>query len=157
MMKHSTKRIVNPEFFIRTLKNIDGSPINPREQMDVDEFITRLMDTLEDDLKESGFRGSDLTDSFCGKLFQEIRCSQCDHASTKIDNFLCLNITTKGFTSLRQSLEHFNKAEILDGDNKYMCEKCMYKVKAHKQISISSLPDILIISLKRFEFDYTIL
>jgi ubiquitin C-terminal hydrolase len=151
------KKSINPEFFIRSLKNIDGTAINVREQMDVDEFIVRLMDTLEDDLRNINASENPIETSFGGKMFQEIKCSECNHSSTKTDNFLCLNLTTKGFTNLKQSLDHFSKIEVLDGDNKYLCEKCNTKVKAFKKLSLYDLPENLIISLKRFEFDHTTL
>ena len=157
MTRFSTKRSINPEFFIRSLKNIDGTSINVREQMDVDEFIVRLMNTLEDDLRAIGSIDNPIDSSFGGKMFQEIKCSECSHSSTKTDNFLCLNLTTKGFTTLKESLDHFSKVEILDGDNKYLCEKCNIKVKAFKKLSLRKLPENLIISLKRFEFDHTTL
>jgi ubiquitin carboxyl-terminal hydrolase 9/24 len=43
---------------------------------------------------------------------------------------------------------------MLEGENAYFCDGCDKKVKALKRLSIKRLPPHLIISLRRFEFDY---
>jgi hypothetical protein len=42
----------------------------------------------------------------------------------------------------------------MDGDNKINCEQCKIKRTCHKHLIFKSLPNILVIALKRFEFDY---
>ena len=42
----------------------------------------------------------------------------------------------------------------MDGDNKINCEICNTKRTCHKRQIFKSLPNILVIALKRFEFDY---
>ena len=42
---------------------------------------------------------------------------------------------------------------MLDGDNKFSCSQCQKKVDAKKRTCINTLPDNLIVHLKRFEFD----
>jgi len=44
--------------------------------------------------------------------------------------------------------------ELLDGDNKYHCGGCKTKQDAKKGLKIVSLPQILTISLTRFDFDF---
>jgi ubiquitin carboxyl-terminal hydrolase 9/24 len=46
------------------------------------------------------------------------------------------------------------KGDTLDGENAYYCERCSKKVSAVKRMSIKKLPNHLIVTLKRFEFDY---
>ena len=43
---------------------------------------------------------------------------------------------------------------MLEGDNAYFCEKCDNKVKALKRVCLKTLPEVLCITLKRFEFDF---
>lgn len=43
---------------------------------------------------------------------------------------------------------------MLEGDNAYACEECDKKVNAIKRQCLKKLPNILIIVLKRFDFDY---
>jgi ubiquitin carboxyl-terminal hydrolase 9/24 len=43
---------------------------------------------------------------------------------------------------------------MLDEGNQYQCEKCDKKVDALKRTCIKTLPRYLILTLKRFEFDF---
>lgn len=47
----------------------------------------------------------------------------------------------------------FTQGDVLEGSNKYFCGECNKKVDAIRRTCISSLPDVLIIHSKRFEFD----
>ncbi len=53
-----------------------------------------------------------------------------------------------------ESFQSLVKGEMLEGENAYFCDGCDKKVKALKRLSIKRLPPQLIISLRRFEFDY---
>jgi ubiquitin carboxyl-terminal hydrolase 9/24 len=57
---------------------------------------------------------------------------------------------------LNESFSYLVKGEMLDFGNKYHCEQCGSKVKAEKFLSIKKLPKCLIVSLKRFEYDFEI-
>lgn len=48
----------------------------------------------------------------------------------------------------------FIQGDMLEGDNAYHCEKCDKKVDTLKRTCVKELPRFLIISLKRFEFDF---
>ena len=55
------------------------------------------------------------------------------------------------------SLKQFVRGELLDGDNAYNCEKCGgVRRTTLKRTCVSSLPQTLVIQLKRFEHDYDI-
>lgn len=56
--------------------------------------------------------------------------------------------------SLDMALKSLVEGEILDGENKYHCEKCDKKVRALKRLSIKKLPDSLLVCLKRFEYNF---
>ncbi len=56
--------------------------------------------------------------------------------------------------SIHESLETMIKGDTLDGDNAYYCERCDKKVAAVKRVCLKTLPDHLIVTLKRFEFDF---
>jgi ubiquitin carboxyl-terminal hydrolase 9/24 len=43
---------------------------------------------------------------------------------------------------------------MLEGDNAYLCAKCDKKVDTLKRTCVKELPRFMIISLKRFEFDF---
>ena len=43
---------------------------------------------------------------------------------------------------------------MLEGDNAYYCEKCEKKINTLKRCCIKRMPNILILVLKRFEFNF---
>ena len=49
-------------------------------------------------------------------------------------------------------LQHFTAVETLGHSNAYFCETCKRKSTATKQLTIHTLPNILVIQLKRFSF-----
>ena len=46
------------------------------------------------------------------------------------------------------------KPDILEGDNKYHCDKYDRKIDAQRRTFIGKCADTMVISLKRFEFDF---
>ena len=42
----------------------------------------------------------------------------------------------------------------MGGDNKIICEERKTKRICHKKLRLKALPNILVISLKRFDYDY---
>eukprot|EP01134_Creolimax_fragrantissima_P005015 CFRG5015T1 len=114
----------------------EGACLDTNLQMDVDEFFNVLFDRLETLLKESPEENL-LKDTF-GEREQVLFSIQCDVVNKR---------------SVRESLEMYVKGEMLEGDNKYYCDKCDLKVDAEKRVSVYQLPNHLIFHLKRFEFD----
>lgn len=70
------------------------------------------------------------------------------------ESFTTLNVDVRNHNSLTDSLEQYVKGDLLEGDNAYYCEKCDRKVDTVKRLCIKSLPRILAIQLKRFDYDY---
>ncbi len=68
--------------------------------------------------------------------------------------FLTVTIEIKNKKNLEEALDLFVKGDILDGENRYYCEQYDRKLTAEKRCYFKSLPDTMIITLKRFEFDY---
>ena len=62
-----------------------------------------------------------------------------------------IEIESKKHLSLLDSLELFNKEELLDGENMLYCNKCKSKQKSTKKIELYRTPKYLIIQLKRFK------
>lgn len=55
--------------------------------------------------------------------------------------------------SIYQCLDYFVQEEILDHDDAWQCPKCKTLRRASKSLTLSKLPDVLLIHLKRFSFD----
>lgn len=50
-------------------------------------------------------------------------------------------------------LDEAFKREVLDGENKYACDKCARKTAADRGVALRTLPPVLFVSLNRFEYD----
>ena len=88
-----------------------------------------------------------------------LTCPQCGRESIKFDVYSSISLpipTYKNSASpiqLRDCIEKFMEAEQLDERDAYYCPSCRRHVCALKLIALWSVPDILIIHLKRFTFD----
>lgn len=95
-----------------------------------------------------------IDDVFRGTLSNQLVCEGCPHSSEREEQFMSLGVNIKNKPSLDEALKGFIEGEILDGDNAYFCETCRKKVRTLKRLCIKHLPNILIVVLKRFEFNY---
>ena len=94
-----------------------------------------------------------------GQLKSTLTCSKCLHTSIKYEPFMYLSLPVptsahrrKGADiTLSECLAEFCKEEELSGYCQWYCPCCKVHVDATKQLKIWSLPDILIVHLKRFE------
>ncbi len=80
-------------------------------------------------------------------------CRGCDHTYEREESFLSLSLPVKSKT-LEESLKEFVKGDWLEGDNAYMCEKCGEKRDTLKRMCIKTLPPLLMVHLKRFDYDW---
>ncbi|KAG0254701.1 ubiquitin-specific protease doa4 [Mortierella polycephala] len=96
---------------------------------------------------------------FQGQFRNRLCCTKCGKTSTTYNAFMYLSLPIKAKTSGRQSqtllscLNAFVEPEVMDGDNAWNCPNCKKPRKATKQLTISRVPDVLMIQLKRFSSD----
>ncbi|CAN6455674.1 unnamed protein product [Victoria cruziana] len=88
---------------------------------------------------------------FGGVLQSQVKCLSCNSESNKMDDIMDISLDLFQCSSLKEALQLFFQPEILDGSNKYSCEKCKKLSSARKQMSIFRAPNVLVIQLKRFE------
>lgn len=162
----------DPLDFCHALKDFDGRPVNIGEQKDVNEFASLLFDQLEQEMKQLA-QASDsperrqanranqriIEHSFRGALIHQIRSldpAECPHTTDREEQYLMISLPVVNKTSLVASLSAFIEGDILDGDNKYLCDQCQKKVAVSKRCCLHAdhLPPYLILHLKRFEFDF---
>lgn len=65
--------------------------------------------------------------------------------------FFTLPIASKNNVNIYDCFELFTETEILDGDNKWFCDKTKQYYEANKKTIFWKLPNILIVSFKRFD------
>ena len=99
---------------------------------------------------------SELLNIFYGIHVSKISTPENEYLSSAPEPFLTLDLPlpiesqiNNKTCSLIECLDQYTKVEVLDGDNKYETD-AGNKVVAHKQILFWSLPEVLIISIKRF-------
>eukprot|EP00927_Polykrikos_kofoidii_P006891 TRINITY_DN12806_c0_g1_i1.p1 TRINITY_DN12806_c0_g1~~TRINITY_DN12806_c0_g1_i1.p1 ORF type:complete len:533 (-),score=107.48 TRINITY_DN12806_c0_g1_i1:250-1848(-) len=95
-----------------------------------------------------------LVDLLQGQLRSTLSCRRCGHTSRRFDPFLYLALpVSKSMTSVSDALETYLEEETLTGSEQWYCERCRQKVDATKKIDLWKLPPVLVLQLKRFEFD----
>lgn len=147
------KQYFNPKHFCSAFKDIEGSPIDPLVQKDVDEFFIMLLDRIESLIKGKKEEKM-IKNLFQGVFANEFICKGCPHYSEREEPFLAISLQVKNKNSIQESLDAFVEGEMLEGDNAYYCEKCEKKVTTLKRCCVKRWPNILFLVLKRFEFNF---
>lgn len=146
-LDYSLLSSVNSQAIIQNFLDYDNNPINKAEQMDALEFFIQLMDKLSNDL------GNSVYNSMQFKIINKITCSECENVSETVEKDTSLSLEVKNKYNLNNCFLAYISPEIFEGDNLYSCEQCKRKVKAQKTKIFDTVPECLIISLKRFDYD----
>ncbi|KEG10535.1 ubiquitin hydrolase [Trypanosoma grayi] len=91
-------------------------------------------------------------------VFQErssIVCPLCKQISRSFAPLLGIEVpvpSIEGKITIEDCLNAYCKEEVLDLDSLYSCPSCSRKVNASKQLLVYSLPNILLLTIKRFRF-----
>ncbi|KAK9683621.1 hypothetical protein RND81_10G153900 [Saponaria officinalis] len=89
---------------------------------------------------------------FGGQLRSQVKCTGCNQVSNRYENMMDLTVEIQGdATSLQECLDQFTETEWLNGENKYKCDTCKDYVIACKRLTIHQAPNILTVTLKRFQ------
>lgn len=100
-----------------------------------------------------------IVDHFQGMHRSHVTCPICGRESIKFDVYSSISLHLgyeKGRSSipLEECLEKFSEGEQLDEHNAWYCPRCKKHVCALKMIALWTVPDILIVHLKRFTFNH---
>ncbi|KAI6164667.1 hypothetical protein EDD17DRAFT_1561941 [Pisolithus thermaeus] len=96
-----------------------------------------------------------VVDYFQGQFRNRMECLTCHHTSTTYNSFMYLSLpipASKSGTrvSLSSCLDAFVSEEVLEKADAWHCPKCKQLRKATKKLTLSRLPPVLLIHLKRF-------
>lgn len=95
-----------------------------------------------------------LVDLLQGQLRSSLTCSQCGYTSQRFDPFLYLSLPiAKTMSQVVDAIAKYLEVEELTGDEQWYCKRCDTKVDAKKKIDLWKLPPVLVLHLKRFEYD----
>jgi ubiquitin C-terminal hydrolase len=129
----------DPEAFLRQWRGWHGELLDPRTPQDASEFFQALLETFPLEIS-SLFRGTSI-DTLTGITAKEL-------TAQRTDVFWHLSAQVKGFTNLQRSLQNFTKKDIVAN---YHYNGIPVTVR--KQCHIAEPPPVLVIQLKRFDYD----
>ena len=121
-------------------------------QHDVQEFNMMFSDLMEKKLKGTN-NEKVFTYLFEGKICSGIECINYKFQSIKEEKFIDLQLNVKGCKNIYESFNKYTEKEILDNEDKYEVEG-HGKEKAIKSTIFSKFPPVLILQLKRFEYNH---
>lgn len=168
-MKASKRRYFDPKPFVEACKNLNLN-YNVYHQNDASEFCDNLLDRLETAMKGKHTK-QDIWKNvvekkiFGGKmLYQKIPqdCEVyqsdkrgCGHwQSSRQESFLKVELMIRNKDKIEDSLDELVEGELMDGDNKIMCDVCNEKKSTIRRTCFGVLPNLLILHLKRFDLDF---
>lgn len=150
-----------PKNILSHLPNIGGN-LGIGRQEDAHELMRFAIDKMQSACLDE-FGGEKVVDLstqettviqhiFGGRLQSQVQCTACGVVSNRYENMMDLTVEIHGDAeSLEECLDQFTAVEWLDGDNKYRCDGCSDYVKARKHLTVHQAPNILTITLKRFQ------
>ena len=62
-------------------------------------------------------------DIFGGALQSQVKCLGCGGESNKVDEIMDISLDIFNSGSLKEAMHKFFQPEVLDGNNKYKCDK----------------------------------
>ena len=126
-------------------------------QNDATELYDKVVDCIEEGMKGSP-QLAVLKELFGGEEIRQKTCHKCKQTfsvSSAAFNRLELQCKDNDImkASLVECLEVFTQPEVMKGDNQVFCEKCQAKCDMTFGTCIHTLPNVLPLHLKRFDFD----
>lgn len=124
-------------------------------QQDVQEFSCLLLDSFE--------KKCEISDSenfvqrlFRGEIENYIQCCDVDYRSSRKEFFYDVQLPIKDKSNIYESLNAYTEEEDLKDDNKYDAGEEHGKQDAVKGLKFTQLPPVLLLHLRRFEYDFNL-
>ncbi|CAO3700741.1 unnamed protein product [Rhizopus stolonifer] len=120
-------------------------------QRDVQEFNRLLQDNLERKMKGTPAEDA-IQKLFLGRMKSYIKCIDVEYESSRSEDYYDIQLNVKNCKNLEESFKNYIEVETMEGENKYMAEGHGLQ-DAKKGVIFESLPPVLHMQLKRFEYD----
>ena len=150
---------ISPNSIVHRIREI-GKCFHPGRQEDAHEFLIHFFESMQKACLNNKPKLDNYTQStsllhqiFGGYSRSQVICSKCHNRSNTYETFLTLSIDVQHCQSIRDSLGRYTKKEFLGNANLYKCEKCKQKVEATRRVTFHRLPKILVLHLKRFNYN----
>ncbi len=153
------KSYYNPIGFCNALVNMDGEPTDVFEQQDADEFVLSLFQQIEGRIMGTPSEHI-IKDIFGGLMVNEL-IADGERYSERSEAFNMIKVDVKDHQNLLEGLSSYVAGETVDytweHEHVETGEKMMAQLPTTKRVLLKSLPESLIIHLKRFEFDFELM
>jgi ubiquitin C-terminal hydrolase len=125
------------------------------QQNDASEFTTKLLDRLEIALKKYAPDHFHFLDHTFGiKVTKQKICKECGLKTNREEKHINIDCQIRGKTDILEALAAMTEDEIMEGSNRVFCDNCKENTDTVLRTAISTLPNVLILSLKRFDLDF---
>lgn len=145
----SKGQLINPSKLIDVWTGWDGEPMNPMVQQDALEFAQMLIDKLE-----GGLSPAFLNQIFGGTTIDKFIGLSEEYESQQKQPFTSFTLPIQGSSNVFEALLKLQDPDFLTGANQYYAESLKKKIDAKKVAMFGKLPQILILQLSRFEYNY---
>lgn len=144
---------VDPTPFIRLFKGSDGNPIEITEQHDATEFIQTLLNRIDEKIPSKPIKNS-----LVGKIRHTINSIDptIEFSSSSTEDFVTFSLGIINQNNLHGSFKSSLLPDTFVGSNQYQTDK-IGKIDAEIRHCLEYVPDMFILSLKRFDFDLSTL
>jgi len=161
-LKYSQTRYFDPILFVEACKTMNMEyPVY--QQNDVAEFFDKLFDSIET-VSQGHAEGrpyrTDMWKNLKGTLLNgeylyEKIPMECDHEQEpRRDPFVRIELQVRNKDDIHEALADVFQSELMDGGNKILCEECGVNRATLRRCTMGSLPNALVLHLKRFDLDY---
>lgn len=139
-----------PSSLCHSIKEPNGKPINVCIQHDAHEFLNIIFDKLDRSLKPTCY-SKILPNIFGGKCCSQVVCSKCGNVSATYEDYYTLSLEIKNQKNIYDALGKFIASNAVSD---FLCEVCNKKLDVEKRTLLSTLPNVLIVHLQRFTFNF---
>ena len=149
--------IIAPKKFMMEFSQIEKMNLN--EQNDPDEYyekiITRLYEETCIEIEETNNKQWDLNfknkhsyinSEFYGQYKSEIQCLECNNSSLSYNPYISLKLEVVDTTVINCLKSHLS----WENNITYTCEKCKKECDARKRFTILKIPNVFVVTLKRY-------
>ncbi|CAM9717011.1 unnamed protein product, partial [Lampetra planeri] len=150
---NNSQRVLTPKVITKNITRI-AKHLRIGRQEDAHEFLRYVVDAMQASCLYGHSELDRYTEAttliyqiFGGYLRSRVECMQCCNDSNTYDTCLDIALYINNSSHLVEAFGEFFNEEILD---EYTCARCCHKGKATKTMALHRLPNVLTVSIKRY-------
>ncbi|OHT11183.1 hypothetical protein TRFO_01109 [Tritrichomonas foetus] len=136
---------IDPTGYVKLWKGWDDTYVNPRQQQDAVEYLQMLLDRIEEKVPNS-------SNLFKGEIVHSVVGISQEYTAETVETFVIFPLEVKDHQCINDSLTTFLAPNRFDGNNQYIVDG-LGKIDAERFSRVRIAPKILILQLKRFEYN----